>query len=65
MIEAIEKDDDDTMLMMFNHGAKAESFLNKKMKQKPLHYIALNGSVRCLLILMGKGLEELSPQDVD
>lgn len=63
MICAIEDDDDDTMLKMFNHGAKAEAYLNKKLKQKPLHYIAKNGSVRCLLILMGKGLEELSPED--
>ena len=63
MIQAIEEDNDDIMLNMFNHGAKAEAFLDKKTKQKPLHYIAQNGSVRCLLILMGKGLEELSPQD--
>jgi ankyrin repeat protein len=63
MIKAIQEDDDDTMLKMFNHGAKAEAFLDKKKKQKPLHFIAMNGSVRSLLILMGKGLEELSPQD--
>ena len=46
MIAAIEDDDDETMLLMFNHGAKAENFLNKKKKQKPLHFIAMNGSVR-------------------
>lgn len=63
MIKAIQNDDDDTMLKMFNHGAKAETLLDKKKKQKPLHFIAMNGSVRWLLILMGKGLEELSPQD--
>jgi hypothetical protein len=65
MVKFIEADDDDSMLTMFNHGAKAESFLDKKNKKKPLHYIAKHGSVRCLLILMGKGLEDLSPEDID
>lgn len=46
MIKAIENDDDDTLLMMFNHGAKAEVELDKKKKQRPLHYIAMHGSVR-------------------
>jgi ankyrin repeat protein len=63
MIKAIEADNDDIMLKIFNHGAKAEVLLDKKKAMKPLHFIATNGSVRCLLILMGKGLEELSPQD--
>ena len=65
MIAAIEEDDDETMLMMHNHGAKAEALLDKKSKQKPIHYIAIHGSVRCLLVLMGKGLEELSPLNAD
>lgn len=65
MIAAIEEDDDETMLMMHNHGAKAETYLDKKKKQKPLHFVAMHGSVRCLLVLMGKGLEELNPADAD
>lgn len=65
MIKAIEDDDDETMLMMHNHGAKAETFLDKKKERRPLHFIAINSSVRCLLILMGKGLEELDPVDTD
>jgi hypothetical protein len=46
MIAAIEDDDDETILLMFNHGAKAETYLDKKKKQKPLHFVAINGSVR-------------------
>jgi hypothetical protein len=65
MVKAIEEDDDDSMLTMFNHGSKAESYLDKKNKKKPLHYIAKHGSVRCLLILMGKGLEDLSPINLE
>ena len=46
MLAAIEDDDDKQMLLMFNHGVKAETYLNKKNKQKPLHFIAISGSVR-------------------
>mmetsp|Transcript_12662 Transcript_12662/g.11217 ORF Transcript_12662/g.11217 Transcript_12662/m.11217 type:complete len:200 (+) Transcript_12662:158-757(+) len=46
MIKAIEEDNDGDMLNMFNHGAKAEVFLDKSKKQKPLHLIAKHGSVR-------------------
>lgn len=63
MIKAIEADDDATMLMMHNHGAKAEWILDKELGQRPLHFIAKNSSVRWLLILMGKGLVELDPID--
>lgn len=65
MIKAIEEDDDEVMLMMHNHGAKAETHLDKKKLQRPLHFIAMHSAVRCLLILMGKGLEELDPVDSD
>ena len=46
MIKAIENDDDETMLTMFNHGAKAEAYLDAKKKQRPLHFIGKHGSVR-------------------
>jgi ankyrin repeat protein len=65
MIKSIVNDSDDTMLMMHNHGAKAETILDKKMEQRALHFIASNSSVRCLLVLMGKGLEELDPVDTN
>ncbi|CAI2372507.1 unnamed protein product [Moneuplotes crassus] len=63
MIKLIEQDDDETLGIMFNHGAKAEAHLIRSKKLKPLHLVAQHGSVRCLLQLMGNGLEELSPED--
>lgn len=65
MIKAIEDDDDEKMLLMHNHGAKAETLIDKTLKQRPLHFVAINSSVRCLLVLMGKGLEELDPPDTN
>ena len=65
MIKAIQDDDDETMLLMHNHGAKAEDHIDEKLEQRPLHFIAINSSVRCLLVLMGKGLEELDPLDAN
>ena len=46
MIRAIEQDDDETLVVMFNHGAKAEAHLNRGKQLRPLHYIAEHGSVR-------------------
>jgi hypothetical protein len=55
----LENDEDDNLKFSYAHGSKMEAVLDKTTKETALHYIAQFNSLKCFLVMLGNGVENL------